>query len=372
MGEAVKQVLKRPTFRGIQALRGIAASMVVIFHTTLMLSERPGVKIYPWTNGAAGVDVFFVISGFVMAVSTIGREHKTHPARSFLERRFIRLVPLYWAMTLLMVVKLAALRMAPRGAASPYIVETPFSYVLSSMLFLPYRNSAGVIFPIVPAGWTLSFEMLFYGLFALALALRMRVALLLTPVMITLAVISFFHTESWPTFTVLADPLLLEFLAGLLLGEAITKGFQGRIGLSVSLGLLALPVLLFIPEKNPPTMRVLFFGIPAYLLVQAVVSLEEQFGERWPRWMLLIGDASYSLYLSHIFILPFLMNLLIRIHLAPTVVQRPWEELIPVIASLVLALLIAIPLYLYVEEPTTNFLRRRLLHEGKPRSAAAS
>jgi len=346
--------------------------MVVIYHTTVSLAGLKGAKVAPWTNGAAGVDIFFVISGFVMAVSTIGREHKIHPARSFLERRFIRLIPLYWAMTLLMVLKLAILRIAPRGQQSPYILETPFRDVLSSMLFLPYRNSAGLVYPIVPAGWTLSYEMLFYGLFALALALRMRVAALLAPVMILLALVGLFRTDSWPTFTVLADPLLLEFLAGLLLGEAIIRGFSGWPPLFVTLGLVAIPVILFIPEKDPPTMRVLFWGVPAYLLVLAVVSIEDRFGSRWPRWMLLTGDASYSLYLSHIFLLPFLINALIRVHLVPKAVRGPWDEFVPTAVVLTFCLLAAALLYRFVEEPTTNFLRLRLLHEGKPRSAAAS
>jgi hypothetical protein len=112
---------KRPTFRGIQALRGFAACMVVVHHATQQWSlytVGDGAQLF-WANGAAGVDIFFVISGFVMAVSTIGREHKTHPARSFLERRLIRLVPLYWIVTFIVLFKLEMLRKFPGYANGP-------------------------------------------------------------------------------------------------------------------------------------------------------------------------------------------------------------------------------------------------------------
>jgi exopolysaccharide production protein ExoZ len=364
--------VQRPTFRGIQALRGFAACMVVIHHATLVVANQTGENAPYWINGGAGVDVFFAISGFVMAVSTIGREHKTHPARSFLERRLIRLVPLYWMITALMFVKVEILRRSAGAKATTYLVDTPFSYVLSSLLFVPYRNSVGTTWPLLAQGWTLSFEMLFYLLFAAALALRVRVAVMLTPLMMGIVAIGLFHKETWPTFTTLADPLLLEFLAGLLLGQAAIKGFQGNKILFASLGVIALPALLFLPSTNPPAIRVLQWGLPAYLLVHAAVAIENRFGGYWPRWVLLIGDASYSLYLSHGFVVSFILNRMGKMHLLPMHVSGVQDELIPSLICLIVSILVAIPLYLLIEEPTTNFLRRKWLAEGKPRSNAVT
>src|ERR1700677_21742 len=150
-------------FRGIQILRGLAACMVVVHHATQMWSQSvtriTGLPV--WWTGAAGVDIFFVISGFVMAVSTIGREHKTHPARSFLERRIIRIFPLYWIVSAVLLLKVAALEWHPQLAGSSPHVHVTFGYLLASFLLIPYRDSLGNILPLLIAGWTLSYEMFF-------------------------------------------------------------------------------------------------------------------------------------------------------------------------------------------------------------------
>lgn len=102
---------EKHTIRGIQVLRGLAACMVVIHHSTQRFANLVAGSSTPfWENGASGVDLFFIISGLVMAISTLGREDKRHPAAVFLKRRFIRLVPMYWAITLLFIVITLALQ----------------------------------------------------------------------------------------------------------------------------------------------------------------------------------------------------------------------------------------------------------------------
>jgi exopolysaccharide production protein ExoZ len=342
--------------------------MVVVHHSTQQWSlytVSDGAQLF-WPNGAAGVDIFFVISGFVMAVSTIGREHKTHPARSFLERRLIRLVPLYWIVTFIVFFKLEVLHRFPGYANGPRLVEAPLGYILSSLFFIPYRNSLDTIAPLVVPGWTLSFEMFFYLLFAGALALRIGVARALTPVMITLAVVGLFYKESWPTITVLASPLLLEFLAGSLLGQAMIKGIRfNKIGLLI-VGILAVPVLLFAPTTGVTGTRILEWGLPAYLVVQGAVVVEDRFGGIWPRWILLIGDASYSLYLSHLLVIGFLVKIFARSHIWTVGVVRRQDEIVTALVFLIVSVLVAIPLYRFIEKPITNMLRRRFLGEGEP------
>jgi exopolysaccharide production protein ExoZ len=360
--------VKRPTFRGIQALRGFAACMVVIHHATQQWSLYAvggGLSLF-WANGAAGVDIFFVISGFVMAVSTIGREHKTHPALNFLGRRLIRLVPLYWVVTFIFLFKLELLRRFPGFQNGPRLVEAPFGYILSSLFFIPYRNSLDTIAPLVVAGWTLSYEMFFYLLFAGALALRVGVARTLTPVMITLAAVGLFYKESWPTLTVLASPLLMEFLAGLLLGHVVIKGYRLNATSSLVLGILALPALLFVSPWDTANMRFLERGIPAFLLVLATAMTEDQVGRFWPRWVLLIGDASYSLYLSHLLVIAFLIKIFIRSHIWSVGVVRRQDEILTALVCLFVSTLVAIPLYLLIEKRITQILRRNLMGKDEP------
>ncbi|WP_433969684.1 acyltransferase family protein [Tunturiibacter gelidiferens] len=226
-------------------LRGLAASMVVIHHSTQSWSQNlgKGVSAPTWEGGAAGVDIFFVISGFVMAISTIGREHKDHPALSFLERRLIRIFPLYWLVSLVYLLKVTIVRWYPRFAGSGQHVQTPLGYILSSFLLIPYRDSIGNIQPLLNVGWTLSFEMFFYFLFASALAFRIRVAYFLTPIMSILVVAGTLRGAHWPAILVLTDPILLEFLAGLLLGQLVIQGI--RLNAASSALLLSLAPMLF-------------------------------------------------------------------------------------------------------------------------------
>lgn len=360
---------RRPeAYLGIQALRGFAAVMVVIFHATQMWTQRVGTEASPgaWKNGAVGVDIFFVISGFVMAVSTIGKEDAQHPARTFMERRLVRLVPLYWIVTLVVLLKLWFVRGHTQFANSAQTIDLSWGFVLCSFLFIPFRNSLGVIQPLLFVGWTLSFEMFFYSLFALALALRMGIAKTLTPVMIVLVVVGSFRTEHWPAVTSLTKPYLLEFLAGLLLGHAILKGWRTGVRSSAVLGGLSAAALICAPTFTMFGVSFLQWALPAYFVVQAIVMSEHHMSRFWPRWTLLLGDASYSLYLSHPLAFAFTVKLLSHMHvLTPGVVRRK-DEVVCIVVSLAVAIVAALLLYWMVERPTNRWLRRRLVRREYP------
>ncbi|MCR5875270.1 acyltransferase [Phenylobacterium sp. J426] len=136
--------------RSIQYLRGIAAFAVLVFHAAERAGGHFGV-------GAAGVDVFFVISGFIMWVVTC---RKTPSPGDFLMRRVQRIVPLYWAATLLVVgVALAIPGSFPN-------LQVSFEALLKSLFFVPYHDAGGLIAPLIVPGWTLNYEMFFYLLFA--------------------------------------------------------------------------------------------------------------------------------------------------------------------------------------------------------------
>jgi peptidoglycan/LPS O-acetylase OafA/YrhL len=353
-------------FRGIQILRGLAACMVVVHHATQMWSQSvtriTGLPV--WWTGAAGVDIFFVISGFVMAVSTIGREHKTHPARSFLERRIIRIFPLYWIVSAVLLLKVAALEWHPQLAGSSPHVHVTFSYLLASFLLIPYRDSLGNILPLLIAGWTLSYEMFFYLLFSIALALRVRVAYFLTPVMLAFVLAGMFRGAHWPAILVLTDPILLEFLVGLLLGHFVIQGFRIHWAISALLAIVAVILLLILPQTVAPSMRLLQWGVPATLLVLSFVMLEERVGTAWPRWALLLGDASYSLYLSHLLVLFVLVKVLLRFVILSSNAAHPLVKISVVLILLCGCVLSSLPLYRVVEKPLNKKLRRRLLAEG--------
>jgi exopolysaccharide production protein ExoZ len=269
-------------FHSIQALRGIAAIMVVVYHATALWGLDFGDGHSAWNVGQAGVPIFFVISGFVMAKSD-----QSISAVEFMKRRIIRIVPLYWAITAIMLLKLMVVRAHPALGSNTEHIRIPFSYIVSSFLFMPFRNSLGAIQPILSVGWTLSFELFFYCLFAVALALKVNIFRFLAATIIPLSIVGSFYNETWPAFSSLFRPMLLNFLSGVAIAYAIRKGFSIPTYASLALGLFS---VIGIATNHA-------FGASAAMIVLAAVMLENKISI--PAWMLRTGDASYSIYLVH-------------------------------------------------------------------------
>jgi exopolysaccharide production protein ExoZ len=350
--------LSRPvpkTFYNIQILRGLASCMVVLFHSSEKWSIAvTGGDSMSWFVGASGVDIFFVISGFVMAMSALNKEDGPRSALKFLERRLVRILPLYWFITTALVLRinLGFLRNAV------WTGPVPFPYTLCSYLLLPYRHGTETS-PLVGQGWTLSYEMFFYLLFAVVLAMRKNVPIFLTLVLGSLVVIGSFQTEHWPAVTVLLRPMLLEFLAGLWLGVAILKQRFLSPAICCLLGASAVLTLLFLHPAG--WVQRLEWGICAVLILQAAVALESFTGNRIPRWLLFIGDASYSIYLAHPMLLEFYSKRLQAAHVLVAGRVRWQDETITILVCLLLSLAAGFVTYLCIELPMNRYLQR-LLH----------
>ena len=160
-------------FTGVQLLRFIAAMMVVTMHTTEAIGLRvPGHTLADtWGIGSAGVDIFFVISGFVMAVSTPqpdkSSRYKFSEAWLFMKRRFLRITPLYWFYTTLKIISVLIVpSLALRTTLHPF-------HIVCSYLFIPVMSPWGLVQPVLPVGWSLCFEMFFYLMFSIAIALNL-------------------------------------------------------------------------------------------------------------------------------------------------------------------------------------------------------
>jgi exopolysaccharide production protein ExoZ len=297
----------RPTYRLIQVLRAVAALMVVAHHATLILSERDALPVGNWMNGAAGVDIFFVISGFVMTISSAQLRKTLHPARTFLARRLERIVPLYWIVT---SVKLVTLLAAPALVVNA--MGTPW-HVIASYLFLPSRDAVGQHEPLLAVGWTLNFEMAFYALFAVILAMRAPLLKVAAPVLIVVAFASTLPQPWMPAAVFWYErPMALEFLFGILLALSVHRVRRLPMGVAFVLLACGFATILLWPEPLVSWWRGVQWGIPALAIVAAAVALENKLGERVPRWTLELGDASYSIYLTHDLALPALAVLFAR------------------------------------------------------------
>ena len=278
-------ITARPDLTSLQLLRALACLSVVVFHAAEMWRMRlsPGGTVM-WRGASAGVDVFFVISGFVMMLSAARLQGVPRAGRVFLWARLRRIVPLYWACSL---VKIAAL------IGSGSVARVGLVYCMGSLLFLPVHDAAGLFKPVLPVGWTLSFEMLFYGLFAAALGSGRSPALYVPPILLVLTLLP---------LGALSNPILLEFTYGIALALLWRRGWLAAASAGLPLllagvaGMVMLPVFL-------PGLRFLAWGLPAACMVAGMLCLEGVWQAILPRFLVSLGDASYAIYLTHGFVL---------------------------------------------------------------------
>ncbi|MBX5184461.1 acyltransferase [Rhizobium sp. NZLR5] len=283
----------------LQYLRAIAALMVVYFHAILQLAKvNPAVDATAFVYGETGVDIFFVLSGLVMWLTTSGRAMSPI---DFARRRIKRIVPLYW---------LATLFSAVVALAAPSLLKSTvfdLSHLIASLFFLPWANAAdpSTIAPVVVPGWTLNYEMFFYLVFALLLALP---EVRRIPAM--LAVFAMILIGCWllPEMTAsrfYGEPIILEFLAGVVLGwlyrqKVLLPNRWAWAALALGFAFLFINEALMGPES-----RFYAWGIPAIFIVYGAVSIDFS---RLPfiGWLNYLGDCSYSIYITHAFTLAFL------------------------------------------------------------------
>jgi peptidoglycan/LPS O-acetylase OafA/YrhL len=284
------------TFFSIQALRGVAALLVVALHTTQTMNHHfPGIS-GPGFSGGAGVDIFFVISGFVMTMSSRTLLRSMHPMRTFLWKRIRRVVPMYWLAT---TVKLGLLMAVP--AAGGLLAQGAW-HVAASYLFIPSIGAKGEVLPILIVGWTLNYEMLFYLIVATALGMRLRMVPFVSAVILLLSLIGFVFADRLPVALSLVSPILMEFLYGVLIAQLTARLHARRSSQKIfcyAAIVLAFAVIELSPDENVLRTRILVWGLAALAMVTAAIALEADLGRWIPRWMLELGDSSYSLYLTH-------------------------------------------------------------------------
>jgi len=269
----------------LQYLRAIASLFVVYSHAVLQVDAY---RLQLHEFGGFGVDIFFVISGFIMVY--IARPNDT-PKR-FLVSRAKRVIPLYWVFTLLMA---SILFFAPTLFKSTVF---DFGQTLMSLLFIPHFSSAvpDMVWPILAPGWSLNYEMYFYLTFAAALVLPLawRVPCISLSILLVLVAAQFMPSGG-PINEFFRDTIVLEFILGMLLAQAYLRGFRIPNGIAWFLFIAGTALLLC----KFPLPRIVTWGIPALLVVAGMLY------SRLPAnaFFVALGDASYALYLSHIFTL---------------------------------------------------------------------
>jgi exopolysaccharide production protein ExoZ len=328
----------------IQYLRGVAALLVVWHHQQ---GQVPGISQYlPQLNfGVSGVDLFFVISGFIMVLTTDG---KAVTPWQFLRRRLERVVPLYWLLTLT-VALLATLK--------PELFKTtltPLYHVLGSLFFVPHFSPGhpGIAWPLIVPGWSLNYEMFFYLLFACSLMLpqRWRSASLLVTLFGLVGVGMVFGPFESAAAQVYTRYLMVEFASGMLLAQA---WLRGRLVFPLSVAWLMISVgsiMLFFRGEPPLHEYTEVLGATAVVCGALHPSLMRWRSRFWQQ----LGDASYSIYLTHLFTLGFLRVVWVKMLPGSVTASQAWAF---AACSLAVCSIVGILCCRYIEQPLQTLAR---------------
>ena len=291
--------------QNIQGLRGIAVLFVLMVHIGLVEKKYSAYPILPEfvQFGMSGVDIFFVISGFIMMTLSMHRTKNVNNAISFLYSRVVRVYPIYWFYS---GVVLLVLLVHPSWVNSSSSGEID---LLKSFLLFPQS-----VAPLLQVGWTLIHEMYFYiGFFLLLLFFRSNSALFLVSMLWAISVIFLESMFSFtdPVMQIVTHPLTLEFFGGIIIAYVGLKiDLKCSTMLLKNLFLLLLLLLIFnyilfdnIYATDPfRWWRVVLFGLPAMALLFVSIQLEKK-GYTFPLWLVVIGDRSYTVYLSHLLVI---------------------------------------------------------------------
>lgn len=342
-----KESFSKPTahkYDIIQAFRFIAALMVIILHSTFYASERLSSDFRLYYQGANGVRLFFVISGFVMVLSSEGLKDKLGGWKIFAVKRIIRIVPIYWIITTykLLIILFASTLVLH---AKPDIL-----YIIKSYLFIPARNVDGSISPLLGVGWTLNFEMFFYLMFTTALALRINTLLFLSFIFIPLTILSFYQNPNWPDAKFYANPIVLDFLYGMIIAKLILNNKKINKAFAIPMIIIGLLYLFLpvIPQLGSFSNNTFLIGFAGFLVIYGAASIENQFGNKIPAWCIYLGGASYSLYLIHPIIAPLSPTILKLLHF-----KFPY---LSVFLSVTSAIFAGTLFFKFCETPLTRFM----------------
>lgn len=340
-------------FENIQALRGIAVMLVVFFHLVVIEAKYGhGTLLLPafFNVGAAGVDIFFVISGFIMATIIRNQFQDFNNIANFAFHRVTRIYPLYWFFSFLVLI---VFLVHPEWVNQS---EKHQINILRSFLLLPQAE-----LPLLAVGWTLIYEIYFYCVIALMLFLPERWFLKCIFLwLLSISLIHYFFDPTSPILAVATNPLVSEFAMGCLIARALHsfKRFYNFIILGLGFVLLfglfdVYQHLNFVAanEMANDWTRVLIFGVPSMFIVYGAVAMELK-QLKFPAILVKLGDASYSIYLSHVLVLSALGRIWQKF---------PFDNLIwhmfALVALVVAVISFGLISHQYLEKPMISYFR---------------
>lgn len=325
--------LKAQTYESVQYLRAIAA-LLVVFHHARNRGHYFGLKEYAF--GAGGVHIFFVISGFIMYVAA-----RRESPRDFVSRRLQRILPFYWLATLAWFAWPSSLT----GQPSNMSVVGP---VVKSLFFIPYFSpfNPGQIWPYLIPGWTLTYELLFYAVFAVGIIYR-RPLMVCAAIFIIAALAGFALAPQSAVLRTLSNPIALEFVAGIWLAKLTEAGLSRWMIILLPVGSVAFLLSDF--TSLPAVVRI---GVPSLMLVAGAIALEQASLLPKSRVLKALGDASYMVYLFHLFAISLVKLGVEDVHVAP---KR--QLVIMIVGSVILSAVVGYLIHVAAERPMLRAFR---------------
>ena len=350
----------------IQLLRAIAVSLVVYAHSIdlaqyLQLNNFQASYKYLQNFGAIGVDIFFIISGFIMVYVTT--QIDSFPKiKIFFTKRLIRLFALYIPITVLLI----------------FYKHPDSTIILKSLLLLPIFDSGNhFIMPSINVAWSLSYELFFYILFTISLIISKKYHNLITIIILLVLVLLglLIHSDE-VHFVFITNPILVEFVLGILIGIIYTSKIKIHLAIILLMLLTAIIKIImlinngyaniseanFVLDGSGSLLRVYLWGIPSFLLVTSILFLS-QYQYTLSAFVfafvkktcMLIGDASYSIYLIH----TLFFSAIIYFHQFFSKIQN--GDLL-IFIFLFSAIIAGCLVYIFIENPLLNFCKKKLLN----------
>lgn len=319
----------------IQWLRAFAVVMVIIFHV-LLKAQILGLTTLSFSQGAAGVDLFFIISGFIMVYITQNRKFSFI---DFIKRRIIRIIPLYWILSSIAAIVYFY---------NPLLVNSHNgeTSILSSFTLIPIYGKAMLL----EVGWTLRFEFFFYTIFAISMYFFRHNAWYCVLLLILTSAVSLLNIDNF-YIQYFTNPIIIEFSLGIFSFHYFMKT---KNWLSLTFILMGFFLFIIFGIKNYGIEnRVIFYGIPMFLFFLGSISLESIVSKQktyLSHFFKYIGDASYSLYLSHTFTIAIIAKLYIQLGQDIPYLFFPLSVIASVLAGAIC--------YEWIEKPITKLIKQ--------------
>ena len=346
----------------LQVYRGLAAVLVVMFHVTNESAESFNQVAFfnLFKAGWSGIDYFFVLSGFIMVYvhrSAIGKKDQL---KSFLVKRAVRIYPIYWIITLTVWCLFLVI---PAFANTQ---DLSLEKVIASLLLIPQKDK-----PILEVGWTLIYEIYFYLLFSIAIWLKPKHSVPILSGWLLVTILHYRKIVKFPPELFFLETVFgemnLELVLGCLAAYIVIK-YNNKIGkyrwILFGIANLGYVILEILGAWGNIGGRIPTFGVLAALLIMAASSIDLKDSPKIPYLLILLGDASYSIFLTHMPVISASTKILQKANLG-----KYYDGFFAPALLAVFAVVFGCIFYSLIEKPLTVFLRKNIVEKMFPPKA---